>query len=81
MESISFVPLKNFHPSIEVAGCYCEYEDKILLLKRTPHKHQGDTWGIPGGKLDEGETPQIAVIREVFEEVGNCYQRRRLRRN
>jgi len=70
MEFISLVPLKDFNPTVEVAGCYCEYEDKILFLKRTPHKHQGDTWGVPGGKLDEGETPLTAVIREVFEEVG-----------
>ncbi|MGV8948590.1 MAG: NUDIX hydrolase [Candidatus Paracaedibacter sp.] len=64
----------NFYPKVSVAGCYCEFEDKILLLKRTPHKHQGDTWGIPGGKLDEGETPRIAAVREVFEEVGLSFQ-------
>lgn len=70
MESISLLPPKDFHPKIEVAGCYCEYENKILLLKRAPHKLQGMTWGIPGGKLDAGETPVEAVIREVFEEIG-----------
>lgn len=63
-------PPSDFHSKVDVAGCYCEFEDKILLLKRTPHKLQGDTWGVPGGKLDEGETPRAAVIREVFEEVG-----------
>jgi mutator protein MutT len=70
MEFISLAPLKDFNPTVEVAGCYCEFEDKILFLKRASHKHQGDMWGIPGGKLDEGETPRMAVIREVFEEVG-----------
>lgn len=70
MESVSPFPPKNFHPKIEVAGCYCEFENKILLLKRAPHKLQGMTWGIPGGKLDSGETPVKAVIREVYEEIG-----------
>jgi 8-oxo-dGTP diphosphatase len=64
----------GFQAKVSVAGCYCEFEDKILFLKRTPHKHQGDTWGIPGGKLDEGETPREAAVREVFEEVGLTFQ-------
>lgn len=70
MAYVFFEPPPGFLSQVSVAGCYCEFEDKILLLKRTPHKHQGDTWGIPGGKLDEGETPRSAAIREVFEEVG-----------
>lgn len=70
MAYVFFEPPSGFQSQVSVAGCYCEFEDKILLLKRTPHKHQGDTWGIPGGKLDEGETPRSAAIREVFEEVG-----------
>ena len=70
MTSLFLTPPPDFSPKVLVAGCYCEFEDKILILKRSPHKLQGDTWGIPGGKLDEGETPRIAVMREVFEEVG-----------
>jgi len=74
MTFVFFEPPSDFHSKVSVAGCYCEFEDKILLLKRTPHKHQGDTWGIPGGKLDEGETPRAAAVREVFEEVGISLQ-------
>jgi len=40
------------------------------LLKRHPEKPLGDTWGIPGGKLDEGETPCEGMLRELYEEVG-----------
>ena len=61
---------EGFQPVIKAAGCYCEFEDKLLLLKRSPHKPSGNTWGIPGGKLDSGETPETAVVREVYEEVG-----------
>lgn len=70
MTLVYFEPPPDFQSKVCVAGCYCEFEDKILLLKRTPHKHQGDTWGVPGGKLDEGEMPRAAAVREVFEEVG-----------
>lgn len=70
MNFVFHVPPLDFQPRVTVAGCFCEFEDKILLLKRHPNKPQGHTWGIPGGKLDEGETPRTAVVREVCEEVG-----------
>ncbi len=63
-------PPADFSPKVEAAGCYCEFEDKILLLKRLPTKPQGNTWCVPGGKLEKTEDARAAVIREVFEEVG-----------
>ena len=63
-------PPADFKHTVEAAGCYCEFEDRILFLKRHQDKPQGATWGVPGGKLEKGETPREAVIREVFEEVG-----------
>lgn len=63
-------PPEGFNVEKQAAGCYCEYEDKILLLKRHPEKYQGNTWGVPGGKFEEGEDARSAVIREVYEEVG-----------
>jgi mutator protein MutT len=70
MNAVFIQPPPDFQPSVTVAGCYLEFEDKILLLKRHPKKPQGYTWGVPGGKIEEGETPEAAVIREVYEEVG-----------
>lgn len=64
------VPPKDFNPKVEVAGCFCEFEDKILYIKRHQYSPQGDTWGIPAGKLEKGENPWNAVIREISEEVG-----------
>lgn len=42
----------------------------ILLLRR--HRFVTDTWGweIPGGRVDEGETPADAAARETLEETG-----------
>lgn len=61
---------ENFQNVVEAAGCFCEWEDKLLFLLRIPEKVYGNTWGIPGGKFEKGETSQQAVIREVFEETG-----------
>lgn len=60
----------DFSPSVEVAACYIEVDGKFLLLKRCSGSSQEGTWGVPGGKLEVGESPKAAVIREVFEETG-----------
>lgn len=63
-------PPDDFLPRAEVGGCFCESEGKLLFLLRSSHKPQGNTWCVPGGKLEKGETPQAAVLREVKEETG-----------
>lgn len=63
-------PPKDFKPTFEVAGCYCECDGKLLFLKRNPTKPWGNCWGIPAGKLEKMEAPKEAIIREVREEVG-----------
>lgn len=46
----------------------------IALLKRAGKEgiavHGAGTWSVPGGWIDFGESPEEAVVREVFEEVG-----------
>lgn len=73
--SVFTLPPHDFQPHVEVAGCYCEYEDKVLFLKRHPSLSQGNTWGIPGGKFEEGEDAIAAVVRELQEEVGLSVER------
>lgn len=60
----------EFNPEVEAAGCCCSFEDKILLLKRHPNKPYGNTWGVPGGKMEKGEDMRSCAIREIQEEAG-----------
>ena len=53
-----------------VVGCYCLYEDKILLLKRSPKSFLGEKWYLPGGKREEGESCLEGAKRELHEECG-----------
>ena len=52
--------------------CYVKADGKTLMIHRIKKEndmHQGK-WNGLGGKLDQGETPEECVIREVFEESG-----------
>lgn len=69
-ETVYIEPPKDFRKKMEVAGCFYEQDGKVLFLLRNPNKPQGNTWGIPGGKIDQGETPKEAVVREFYEETG-----------
>jgi 8-oxo-dGTP diphosphatase len=44
-------------------------ENKILLIKRNTIPFKG-YWGLPGGRMDPGETIEQTVVREVKEETG-----------
>lgn len=63
-------PTPQFKPRIEISAVYIVNGDNILLMHRQNNKSQGNKWGIPGGKVDKGETPLQAAIREVKEETG-----------
>ncbi|HEX4974806.1 MAG TPA: Nudix family hydrolase [Pseudomonadales bacterium] len=43
---------------------------EILIAQRAAHVHQGGLWEFPGGKIEQGETTQAALKRELFEEIG-----------
>jgi 8-oxo-dGTP diphosphatase len=45
-------------------------EPQYFLARRSSYTHLGGTWAIPGGALDEGETPLEGALREFDEEIG-----------
>lgn len=55
---------------MRVVGCFLECDDKFLILLRPSHKPDGNTWGLPGGKVEAGENDEQAVLRELYEETG-----------
>ena len=55
---------------IEVAVGLLWRRDRVLAAQRPEGKAHEGYWEFPGGKLEQGETPQDALIRELAEELG-----------
>jgi 8-oxo-dGTP pyrophosphatase MutT (NUDIX family) len=59
-----------FNPRFEVACCHVCHDGKLLMLHRADHKSAGNKWGMPAGKIDQGESSLEAARRETLEETG-----------
>lgn len=65
------IRLKANLPTILVAAiALVDSDSRILIAKRPVGKPMAGLWEFPGGKVEEGELPEEALIRECHEELG-----------
>lgn len=55
--------------TINVAAAVIYVDGLFLLSKRLDHQHQGGKWEFPGGKIEDGESTEQALTRELKEEL------------
>jgi 8-oxo-dGTP diphosphatase len=58
-------------PLVLVAACVLlDGDGRILIAKRPPGRSLAGLWEFPGGKVEPGESPEHALVRELAEELG-----------
>ncbi|MCR9242850.1 MAG: (deoxy)nucleoside triphosphate pyrophosphohydrolase [Rhodobiaceae bacterium] len=57
-------------PIVLVSACaLVDVEGRVLLAQRPEGKSMAGLWEFPGGKVEPGEAPEVALIRELREEL------------
>ena len=51
------------------AAALIDQNGRVLVQKRPDGKPMAGLWEFPGGKVEVGETPEVALIRELYEEL------------
>ena len=62
--------MTTISPLLVVAAALIDADGRVLLQQRPPGKAMAGLWEFPGGKVEPGETPEAALIRELEEELG-----------
>lgn len=62
---------------VVVAGALVDSDNRVLLSQRMDGEYRG-RWNFPGGKVERGETPEAALVRELKEELDVVIQARDL---
>lgn len=63
--------MSDARPILLVVACaLVDADRRVLLAQRPEGKKLAGMWEFPGGKVEAGETPEAALIRELHEELG-----------
>ena len=57
-------------PVVRVVGAVMSAHGRCFIARRAPHKSSAGKWEFPGGKVEVGERPEDALVRELREEFG-----------
>lgn len=68
-DSLPFKSKAKKTPTLDVVVGVIMKKNYFLIAKRPTNKMLGGLWELPGGKIEKNETPEIALIREIKEEV------------
>lgn len=55
---------------VSVVGAAIVRDGRVLAARRTAPPATAGRWELPGGKVEPGETPEAALVREIAEELG-----------
>lgn len=53
-----------------VAAALVDRDNRVLIAQRPEGRSMAGLWEFPGGKIDDGEGPEAALVRELKEELG-----------
>ncbi len=71
-------PMPNVPVVLVVAAALIDQDGRVLMTERPTGKSFAGSWEFPGGKVEPGEIPEYALMRELAEELGidtrpTCY--------
>lgn len=68
MPSASTTPAST--TPVHVVAAVIERDGRLLACRRAPGRDAAGRWEFPGGKVEPGERPEDALVREIREELG-----------